>query len=374
MLPADWPSQRSLADVSREFVSPLLSPPADVPDAPRKRAFVVVDGLGAQLIRSHSGHAHHLSRALETTGEVVHSGLPSTTASALGTITTGALPGQHGLVGYQVRDPDTRQVVNHLKPYPEPLTPAAWQPEPTFFELLGGGGIPSRVVAEGRFEGTDFTRSILRGAEFVSSYALDDHLNALRTFFDLYDEGLCYVYWPAIDRMGHQRGVDSAAWVDALEVVDGFIGQLVDLLAPGEQALVLADHGMVDVSSADHAVLPSEHPLRSAVATWAGEPRFVHLYLHDPTEAPVVAQELQLWLGERAGVITREESLHRGWFGPVRPEHEGRIGDVVMAASGAHAIYDEATATPGSLTMIGQHGSVTAVETQVPAIRLMGPN
>lgn len=361
---------RSLAEVSEELVGGLVRQPTKALSVGAKVTFVVIDGLGADLIEQHSGHARVLHRALVEHGEVISSGLPSTTAAALASITTGRGAGEHGLLGYSVRDPDSKALVNHLKPYPLGVRPTDWQPVATHFERLAQGGVVSMAVGEQRFEGTDFSDSILRGAEFVASHTLDEHLQAYRTFWDQADAGFAYLYWPGLDRVGHQRGVDSVAWRDSLEAIDAFIATLWTLVAPDHQVVVLADHGMLDVSAANHWVMPSGHPLRSTIAQWAGEPRCVHVYLHEPGEAERIGQELQGELGQRATVVTRAEAVARNLFGPLAPAHVERMGDVMIFAEGLTALYDEETMSAQSLQMVGQHGSWSPREMRVPAIKL----
>ncbi|AVG23905.1 phosphodiesterase [Pontimonas salivibrio] len=370
MLPGHREPTRSLADVSEELVGGLADNLVDHSLRASKVTFVVIDGLGAQLIEQHSGHARVLHRALVEHGEVISSGLPSTTAAALASITTGRHSGEHGLLGYCVRDPESKALVNHLKPYPAGVTSRNWQPTPTHFERLGERGVVSLAVGEERFVGTDFSESILRGAEFVASHTLDGHLQAYRSFWDQYDQGFAYLYWPGLDRVGHQRGVDSVGWRDSLEAIDSFIATLWSMVAPDEQVVVLADHGMVDVRGADQWILPAEHPVRSGIAAWAGEPRCAHLYLHDPAEASVIGRELQTELVSRASVLTHEEVMSQDIFGPVPAAHAGRIGDLVLFAEGNSALYDEATLSLQSLQMVGQHGSWSAAEVRVPAITL----
>lgn len=372
MLPAHSPLARSLADVSAEHAASLWDT-VDRGGQPRHLlTFVVVDGLGADLIADHSGHCPTLHRALVDSGDVVSSGLPSTTAAALASITTGVPAGTHGLLGYQLRDPRSHQLVNHLKPFPSGVTPATWQPVATHFETATQRGIGTLVVGERRFQGTDFSESILRGGNFVSSHSLDDHLQAYRSFADSNEYGLGYLYWPTLDRIGHAKGVDSVAWRDALEQFEGFFRTLCSLIAPGEHVVVLADHGMVDVPADQHWVMDSSHPVRSAISLWAGEPRCVHLYLHDPLEAEVIASELSTILQGVATVLSRQECLERGLFGPGTPAVFERVGDLVLFAGGHSALYDEQTATIQSRQMIGQHGSWTAREMRVPAIILSG--
>ena len=369
MLPANPAASGRLADTLSGMFRRVVSAEDGQPRL-RRVGVVVVDGLGADLLLNYSGHARFLSGVLRDSGAIVNSGMPSTTASALASITTGVSAGEHGLLGYQVRDPNSGEVVNHLKPFPPGVDPLQWQPRPTLFEQAADRSIPSVAVGESRFSGTDFSRAILRGAEFRGSASLHNHLEILREFFDSVDEGLAYLYWPALDRIGHQLGVTHSNWVDALETVDHFAAQLHKALRPDEGMILTADHGMVDVMS-DHQVWwPSDHPLRSQVQQWAGEPRLVQLYLQSDVDVSEFALAAGEFLGERASVLTRSEVIDRGVFGSVDPVNSGRVGDVVVFSEGSHALYDEMTATETSAKMVGQHGSWTFTELAVPAIGL----
>ena len=367
MLPAKPPASGRLADSLNGLYQRVVSPRPDQPRLHRV-GVVVIDGLGSDLLVSHSGHARFLSSRLREHGSIIHSGLPSTTASALASITTGMSPGEHGLLGYQVRDPQTGSVVNHLKAFPDGVQPELWQPIPTIFEQAASHSIPSIAVGESRFSGTDFSRSILRGAEFRGSSNLDSHLELMRELFDSYEDAVAYLYWPALDRIGHQLGVSHDNWIDGLEVVDQFARTLHNLLAPGEAMILTADHGMVDVLPEDQVWWDADHPSRGQIDVWAGEPRLVQLYLRDGVDPARFAQESQAWLGEKATVLTREQIVARELFGPVDVDHVGRIGDVVVFSEGSHALYDALTASENSAKMIGQHGSWTDTEISVPSI------
>lgn len=371
MLPAKTPASGRLADTLHGLYQRIISPEPGQARLHRV-GVVVVDGLGSDLLVSRSGHARFLSGRMREHGAIIHSGLPSTTASALASITTGRSPGEHGLLGYQVRDPHTGALVNHLKNFPDGVEPEAWQPLPTIFEQAVGHSIPSIAVGESRFSGTDFSRSILRGAQFHGSSSLDSHLQLLREHFDSYQDAVAYLYWPALDRIGHQLGVAHDNWIDALEIVDQFARALHELLKPDEAVILTADHGMVDVHREQQVWWEADHPLRRQIDLWAGEPRLVQLYLHSGVDASAFAEASQEWLGERATVLTRDEIVGRGLFGWVDPEHSGRIGDVVVFSEQSHALYDALTSSENSAKMIGQHGSWTETETSVPSIPL-GP-
>jgi hypothetical protein len=76
-------------------------------------------------------------------------------------------------------------------------------------------------------------------------------------------------------------------------------------------------------------------------------------------------------LGERAWVMSREEAIKDGLFGPLdAPVSEAmaaRIGDVVAACAGTWAVVctkDE----PLESSLVGMHGSLTSAEQLVPML------
>jgi hypothetical protein len=369
MLPARPEPRGLISDVADNLLSALRGNATEFGFSPvPKIALIVIDGLGTHNLREHSGHARRLVSGLHTAGFSLHSGLPSTTSAALASLTTGQSAGTHGMLGYSVLEPLSKTILNHLKPFPDSVEPEQWQPCQTVFETLAGDGIPSLTIGEARFSGTDFTRAILRGAEFAPSNRLRTHTALMREFFDQHDTGLCYLYWPTLDRLGHSRGPGSAEWVDELEAVDSWIAELSTVLKPDEAAVLTADHGMLTVSDSDRVVLLASDPLRADIAHFAGEPRCVHLYRADGVDQETFAKRVETWVDGRGEVVGRDDAVASKLFGDVDPSHRERIGDVIIFASDTWVFYDEATASATSYQMVGQHGSTTVIETTVPLI------
>jgi hypothetical protein len=103
----------------------------------------------------------------------------------------------------------------------------------------------------------------------------------------------------------------------------------------------------------------------------AGEARALHLYGPDPES---IAARWRERLGPAAWVLTQDEAVSLGLFGPHIEERVRPIlGDVIVAISGTRAVVDSRTASAASLAMIGQHGSLTAEEMEVPLIEVPPP-
>jgi len=336
----------------------------------RSAVLFLVDGLGAIQLRAHASHARHLAHAMpkKHTARTV---APSTTAAALSSLLTGSAPGAHGIVGYSTLDPARGIVANQLNGYEKQgLDPESWQLEETVFERAAGRGIRAYSVAHSEYRSTGFTRAIQRGSDFVAENDLEERVHVACALAAQAEGTLVYCYIPELDKAGHKGGVDSDRWRATLERIDSALRPALSLPA-GVGAIVTADHGMVDVPPTRHILLSDGDARLDGVRLIGGEPRFLHLYLEDDADADAVAAVWRETCGKAADVSTRDEAVVDGVFGAeVVPAAYARLGDVIVAARGLWAFYDDRLADKRAQGMVGQHGSLTPEETTVPLIRL----
>ncbi|MCM6763334.1 alkaline phosphatase family protein [Rathayibacter sp. ZW T2_19] len=365
ILPAAPAGRRSLADVLPGALDAVLGR-RGVFGTPRldRVVVVLVDGLGASSLRQRSGHARTLAPAL-TRATTIPSGFPTTTAAALASLTTGLRPGGHGMVGYRVLDRGADRLVNQLSGWDEGMVPEQWQPHPTVFERAVVEGVAASVIGPSRYARSGLTRAILRGAEYRSAGSIAERFTAARELLDAGGRRIVYLYVPELDMTAHARGWESPEWTAALELLDGELGSFARRLGQREAALVTADHGVLDVPASSH-VLVERGSLLEGVRHLAGEPRCLQLHLEPDADAESVAARWREAEGERAWIATRSEIAASGWFGDIGAPAAERMGDVFVAARKAIAYYDAEDSSGRS--MIGQHGSLTPEETQVPLI------
>jgi hypothetical protein len=366
MLPPAPDGRRSLADVLPGALDALLGRPG-LFGSPRVERIVVVlvDGLGAANLRQRGGHSRTLAPALNR-GATLVSGFPTTTAAALASLTTGLRPGGHGMVGYRVLDRASDRLVNQLSGWDEGMVPETWQPHPTVFEQASAAGVRAGVIGPARYARSGLTRAILRGAEYHSAGGVAERFTAARALLDEGGRQLVYLYVPELDQAAHARGWESPEWTAALELLDGEVGGAVRGLSARESVLVTADHGIVDVPASSH-VLVERGPLLEGVRHLGGEPRCLQLHLEPGVDPDEVARRWTEAEGARAWIATRDEVAASGWFGEVSPAAAERMGDVFVAARRTIAYY--AADDSSGRSMIGQHGSLTPEETQVPLLR-----
>lgn len=372
MLPAMKIHRPSLADVMPSCLDSLLARPNTL-GLPRADGCVVlvVDGLGAESLHARAGHARTLAPLL-TARSTITSGFPTTTAAALATLATGVAPGTHGLVGYTVLDTVHDRIMNQLTGW-DGLDPARWQRSGTVFERAAAAGVGTFSIGPERFRDSGFTAGVLRGARYRSAETIADRLDTARLVLDSAPGALIYVYVPELDLTAHAIGWESTAWTDRLELVDAVVKEFVAGLHRHEGLLVTADHGMLDVPHRSHVLFDSDPALVDGIRFVAGDPRCLQLHFEPDATSELRERVLERWReseSTRAWVLSRAEAIAAGWFGAeVHADVRDRIGDIVVAARKRIAYYDSRTSGPKAQNMVGQHGSWTSEEVNVPLLR-----
>lgn len=213
------------------------------------------------------------------------------------------------------------------------------------------------------------TRAILRGGRYVGVHALGDL--AAGVVAAVAGSGFCYGYHADLDLVGHLHGPGSPAWRMQLRQVDRLVESVVEAL-PSECLLtVVADHGMVAVDPAAAVDIDECEPLRSGVVAVGGEARARHVYTAPGADDDVLAA-WRATLADAAWVMSRDEAIAAGWFGPhVRDDVRWRIGDVVAAARDSAALLRR-HAEPMESALVGHHGSLTSAEQYVPLLSAIG--
>ncbi|BBY07948.1 alkaline phosphatase family protein [Mycobacterium noviomagense] len=338
----------------------------------RRVAVVLVDGMGWHLLRELAADAPLLASVLAGSAgrldELVCT-FPSTTPTSLVSLATGVQPGEHGVLGFTLKLPHTDRVLNHISWRDDP-SPAQWQPVPTWFERLARAGVSARAVLPASFVGSGLTEAAYRGALFCPVGSDDDYAGQLAQEIRA-APGLIYGYTAALDTAAHLFGVGSPQWHTAAADVDALLARLVEQLPSDAALLVTADHGGVNVGPQARVDLDADPRLAAGVQVIAGDPRVRYLY----TQPAAAADVLAAWSETLAGlaeVCSRDEAVAAGLFGPVRPEHLARIGDVVVTCTGDTAVVATAHEPPEVANLVGLHGAATPAEMAIPLIAFRG--
>lgn len=324
---------------------------------------IVIDGLGYSNLSEYRQYAPFLWAA-QSTNEAARSAFPSTTATSMGVIGTGSVPGRTGMIGYSALNPETGAVGNFVS-WNGISQPRTIQREPVLFEHLSQ---QTRVTSIGlaRFDGSGMTEAALRGATY--KVASDLRATFDRALHEVKQPGLTHVYWNEVDKVGHIDGVGSPSWCAALSALDQEAERFIEKLPAGVSVVLTADHGMLNVDFSARADVARNYSLAKGMRAFGGEPRCAHVYFNSPGTANKALTAWASELSDTALVLRRFEAIEMGLFGPVSEHVTQWIGDLVVIMAGNATVVDSDSMSPMALRLKGVHGSLTPTEVLVPSI------
>lgn len=357
---------RSLGVPSAPGATLGIEPLYTLPPA-RSAVLVLVDGLGAEQLRRRGGHAPFL-RSLTSPAPALTCGFPATTATSMASLGTGLPPGAHGIVGWHGLLPEHDRLLNHLS-WDDGPVPEHYQPHGTLFEQLVAAGVAVTRIGPDYFDGSGLTRAAQRGGTFRAAHELAARVEEALAALAAAPRSLVYLYWGEVDKIGHGFGPDSWQWGEEVERTDAALADLASRLPAGTSLTVTADHGMVSAPESQRRDLAWEEDLAHGIRHLGGDPRVPQPHC-EPGAAPDVLAAWTDLLGDSALVVSRQEAVERGWFGPVEARVSGRIGDLVVAMRGHATVLDSRVHRAEFLALQGHHGSLTREEMAIPLLHL----
>jgi len=331
--------------------------PQPLQDAERI-VLLVIDGLGYEQLQR---HAHIAPNLMSLVGGSITTIAPSTTASALTSLVTGASPAEHGIVGYRMDMGDS--IMNSLRWWSDTRDlrkvhpPASVQPIPPFV----GMAIP--VVSRAELEGSAFTEAHLRGSRPCGWRAASSIVAQCASLISS-GEKFVYAYYDGVDKIAHERGF--GAYYDAeIAATDWLVGSLLNTLPSGTTLAITADHGQVQVN--DNVVHLSDD-IKATLHHQSGEGRFRWLHAKRGQESELLQIATDSY-SDIAWVASRDQVVEEAWLGPARggriaDQVKRRLGDVALVPFTATTFDDPLDSGPFSL--VCRHGSLTADEMFVP--------
>lgn len=337
-------------------------PPAWYPAVARDAAatvLLVVDGLGWNQFQERK-HLTPTLAAME--GGPIHSVAPTTTATALTSITTGLVPAEHGIIGYRILVDGG--ILNVLRWSIDGNDVRAAVPAEEMQSVVPFMGLRPPVVTKVEFDRTGFTQAHLRTARLVgwrtpSGIAVEIARQRAA------GETLIYGYYDGVDKISHAEGLGEHFDAE-VAFADALVASVLDAVPDDVAVLVTADHGQVDVGDRT-TELPDD--LLSMVSVQSGEGRFRWLHAR-PGAADELLSECVRRYSHESWVVSRQQVLDERWFGPRPTSALHRLGDVALVPFEPMA-YTEPTDT-GPYTLVGRHGSMTADEVLVPLVGARG--
>jgi predicted AlkP superfamily pyrophosphatase or phosphodiesterase len=345
------------------LVPALLGPLDGAPDwvptpvlEARQVVLLVLDGLGWEQLQERRNVAPTLA-AMK--GGPITTVVPSTTATALTSITTGLAPSQHGVMGYRIAVHG--EVLNVLRwttsagEAQQSIPPSKLRPLVPFL------GQRPPVVTRAEYRRTGFTQAHLDGVRFWGYRTVATLVTEVERLL-AESEPFVYAYYDGLDKVSHEYGL-GIHFAAELGFVDRVVEYLISRLPPGAVLLVTADHGQIEVGKAVESL---SGDVMANCSMQSGEGRFRWLHARAGRARALYDAALDRY-GHLAWVKTREEMLDAGWFGPsVGEAFVSRLGDVALVAREPIAFFDPHDTGPYEL--VGRHGSLTSAEMLVPLL------
>jgi predicted AlkP superfamily pyrophosphatase or phosphodiesterase len=321
---------------------------------------LVLDGLGWLQMQAHPALCPTLHRLA---GGPITTVAPSTTATALTSITTGLTPGEHGVVGYRMEVQG--EILNVLR-WGSSLGDARKRIRPTYVQPIPaflGTSVPAVTKAD--FVGSGFTSAHLAGVRH-KGWRMPSTLITQVSAAVAAGERFVYAYYDGIDKVAHEFGF-GPAYEAELVAADRLVADVLCTLPPEAALLVTADHGQVIVGDQTETLGPE---LQRLVRQQSGEGRFRWLHSRPGASADLLAAATEQHR-HHAWVMSVQQILDAGWFGPtVSVAARSRLGDVALVPF--IDISFEDPADTGPFALVSRHGSLTAEEMLVPLLAARG--
>ncbi len=340
---------------------------------------VVVDGLGYLALEAvRAQGAVDLGPFRDGAHIPLTSVFPSTTTAALATLSTGASPIAHGVLGYKLFRPEVGSVVDMIRlatpgGRDNGLEKLGLPPEgiltcSTLYSRLAAAGVGTTLLLPKFLADSGLSRVLYQGVGRTVPYLsasdllmhLGDALQGERPLF-------LSVYWPTTDSLGHLYGPRALAV--ALEVAHVFqvLAEVAKLLPPGATLLVTADHGFYEADPVRDMVNCAAQPaLRDGLLLPpVGDPRASYLFVRRGHEEKVVAFFARFFPDEFT-VLSVDEALARRVWGPEEPRPEVRVllGDyLVLSRKRKFLLWPTE-----EFKLRGLHGALTPEELYVPLL------
>lgn len=358
----------------------------DMAQGVRRVVLVLLDALGylqlTQMLRQEPGSVwERLARAgllLPMT-----SVFPSTTSTALASLSTGTEPIVHGLLGYELWLREYGALTEMLSVKPafgigkETLldwgfVPEEFLPVPSIGTLLSQAKVSSTALVPAHFTRGALTRICYRGFERILGYtnvvgmwslahhALS-HEEAERSFY--------FLYWGGVDSAIHKHGTADDVWQAGFREVsrtfdEHFLSRLSSEERKGTLFIMCADHGFVD-SPENLAYDTETSPVlrRELLVPYSGEARAAYLHCVNGDRDETLGR-LREGLGSGYLVVRTREAVRAGLFGRSHPGPESlaRLGHFVVVSRGQHYLDRQ----DKRLVLRGRHGGLSPEEMLVP--------
>ena len=300
--------------------------------------------------------------------EVLSSIAPTTTASALPTLTTGLLPPKHGVSGYRMYLKELGGIVKMFD-----LQPVKWRGVgeiytgeefklmygETIFEKLSRENINSYYILKNSISESLFSKEITRGANVTTYHATADIISSVNSSVKQADRSLVYVYWEEIDTLSHEYGPFSEQVAEGIKHLLWIINEIYEKNKEEVLLLLVADHGHIEVNQQE-VIRTGVSPCAGCLTIPFGERRFLYFIRRED------AYSVECERCRAIGI----ENYNRLFGDSIDEKVSDRFGNLVVLVDGRGIIIYKYREEDQEKKMRGHHGGLSREELLVPFIVL----
>lgn len=332
---------------------------------------IVLDGLGYEFLMGKESVLHEGLRGRIT------SVYPPTTASAVTTFATGVAPQQHAVTGWFMHLKEMGAVSTILLfrpragglPYSAQgvsisdiieMKTIAERMSASAYEITYNGIIDSDCNKAATRKKTVLGYDTLSG--FFTQIKCAIHSHAKRKYI--------FAYWPKIDSLSHDYGVQSKEVKKHFHAVDKKMRAFLRSIEGTDTAVIItADHGLVTTLK-ERVIKLTDHPKLQECLTlpFCGDSRTKYCYVH-PAKARQFEAYVKAKLNKYCVMYKSEDFIKRGYFGLFTPNPKlyDRVGDYVLCMKENYVFHDEVLKENKHIR-VGNHGGGSKEEMFVPLV------
>jgi len=320
--------------------------------------FILIDGLGYNYLQRHGSFMkRHCHARLKTV-------FPPTTAAAITSIATGRAPSEHGVVGWFTYMKELGCVTTPLRFAPRCGGQLEMKPQLIYTQKPLMKSINSYAVHPRFIIGSEFNRAYY--SKNLGFTTLKGMLRQIKIALKKPGRKLVYAYWPLLDTLGHEFGIDS---LEAKEHFREIEGEFERFCRSCSATVVLTgDHGHMTTTE-QHTIWLNDHPrLQECLALpLSGEPRAAICYLRLGKEKQFLTYVKKHFRGKLKPVKSTEMAR---LYGP-RPTKKfmERIGDYILVAEKDYIVKDWLLSEEKGFKP-GHHGGMSDDEMYVPLVKI----
>jgi len=357
----------------------------------RHVVLLFVDSFGWDALQRYTSSEHAISPLIKIRDNSICSKIttqfPSTTSGHVSCIHSGIPVYESGVYEWFYYSKRADQIVSPLifsgiSPYEansllkQGLQPADIFAAPDFYPRLRMAGVTPHVFQARPYIESPYNYFILDQAE---THPFLDYRKGLSEMVEVIGKqkgrSYSFFYHDSYDHVCHANGPISAAGDRvAEEIYSNILALLLEPIKGRSDVLVLitADHGQSPMNPRETLYLDDHYPeLESLICknskgepiVPAGSPR--DLFLHIEQEHLAAAKEkISDLCGDKAVVLTREELINHGFFGPVESIGEellDNLGSLVVLPRPGESVYWRGGGKFES-SFLGHHGGVSTSE------------